>query len=190
MTTVLLAGRKLPHGDWEGDGFTPNGKYVMCTDCSLSRAVAYSTNGRIVKDGRVYRASVTPRDFDGITLQQAQQAARKVAGVELVIQSRWDWYDVLSHLRAKRGAIVQGWYSGISRPYRFQLPADFGHAMFVSHYSPTAGFRVWDPLDANVTHHGSWVPAHDIRVFMEGLASREGSPGLYVGYVPLQPLTV
>jgi hypothetical protein len=188
MTTVLLAGRRLPHQDWEGDSFTPNGKYVTCTDTSAGRMVAYATNGRVVKDGRVYRAALRPPDPNGITLKQAQQAVRSVTGLRLIIPSAWDWPDVLAHLTAKRGLVIQGWYSGIPRQYRFQLAADFGHAMFASHYSPTAGIRVWDPLDPNTNHHGQWIPARHVRAFMEALSRREGVTSLFAAYVPLQPV--
>jgi hypothetical protein len=189
MTTVLLNGRKLPHQDWEGDDFTPGagGAYVTCTDTSCGRMVAYATNGRIDKDGRVYRAALRPPDPNGITLQQAQGAVRRVANLPLIIPA-WDWYALLAHLRAKKGAVVQGWYSAIPRQYRFQAAANFAHAMWISHYSPTAGMRVWDALDANTTHHGSWVPARDIRRFMEELSRRENYPRLFTAYVPLQPL--
>ena len=188
MTTVLLAGRKLPHGDWEGDSFTPGGRFVTCTDCSLGRDVAYATNGGIVKDGRVYRANVHPHDVNGINLGQAAQACKIVTGLTLVRPQHWQWADLLAHLRARRGAIVQGWYDAIPRTYRFQAGADFGHAVFVSHYSPTSGMRVWDALDANTTHHGQWIPAKWIRAFAEELAHREGTSALFVGYVPLIPL--
>lgn len=192
MTTVLLNGRKLPHQDWEGDDFTPGagGAWVTCTDTSLGRMIAYATNGRIDKDGRVYRAAVRPRDPDGITLTQAKQAAKTVAGVDLIIPAAWNWYECLHHLREKKGLIVQGWYSEIPRQYRFQNRADFAHAMWISHYSPTAGFRVWDALDPNTSHHGSWVPARPLRNFMEELASRQGRTAeqLFCGYVPLQHL--
>lgn len=189
MTTVLLAGRKLPHGDWEGDDWvSPSHAFVSCTDTSAGRMVAYATNGRVVKDGRVYRAAVRPPDPNGITLPQAQQAVRSVTGLTLVIPPAWHWAQLLTHLRAKRGAVAQGWYSGIPRQYRFQLAADFGHAMFISHYSPTAGMRVWDPLDPNTAHHGQWVPASAVRAFAEDLSRRMGTTSLYVGYVPLQPL--
>jgi len=83
---------------------------------------------------------------------------------------------------------VQGWYSKVRREYRFQARADFGHALFISHYSPTSGMRVWDALDANTKHHGQWVPAADIRASMEELSRRNGTTALYVGFVPLQSL--
>jgi hypothetical protein len=190
MTTVLLNGRKLPHQDWEGDDFTPGagGGYVTCTDTALGRDVAYATNGRIVLDGRVYRSHVRPPDPNGITLPQARQACRSATGLSLVIPPDWKWAQVLAHLTAKKGAIVQGWYSKIPSDYRFQTGSDFAHAMWISHYSPTAGMRVWDPLDRNRTHHGQWVPARHIRAFMEELSRRMNTTSLYVGYVPLQHL--
>ena len=192
MTTVLLAGRRLPHQDFEGDDATPGagGAYVTCTDTAAGRMVAYATNGRVNRDGRVYRAAIHPHDPDGVTLPQAAQACMTVTGLPLVIPPHWRWAELLAHLRARKGAVVQGWYSKIPREYRLQARADFGHALFISHYSPTAGMRVWDALDANTTHHGSWVPARDIRASMEELARINGAHSLYVGYVPLQPLTV
>ena len=98
---------------------------------------------------------------------------------------------MLNHLRRKPyvGLIAQGWYAEIPRGERFQLKADFGHAVWLSHWSRTAGIRVWDALDANEKHHGNWIPAKDVRAFMEELASREGRPGkLFCGYIPLQHL--
>lgn len=192
MTTVLLDGRKLPHQDWEGDDFTPGagGRYVTCTDTALGRMVAYATNGRVNKDGRVYRSAVIPADSNGINLQQAKIAARKVAGVDLIIPEAWNWSEVVAHLRAKKGLIIQGWYDAIPRSYRFQARADFGHAMFISHIVSSPGSRNWDPLDPNLTHHGSWVPSKYIRDFMLKLAAKEGlsSERLFCAYVPLQHL--
>ncbi len=189
MTTVLLAGRKLPHGDFEGDDFTPGagGKWVTCTDSSTGRALCYSSNGRIDLDGRQIRAAVHPHDPDGITLKQVKQAVERLTTTTLLIPA-WDWYELLAHLRARKGAVCQLWYSKIPREDRFQARADFAHAVFISHYSPTAGMRVWDALDANTKHHGSWVSAHDIRAAMEELARREGAHSLFAAYVPLQPL--
>jgi hypothetical protein len=188
MTTVLLQGRKLPAQDFEGDDATPgaNGKWVSCTDTALGRGIAYATNGRIDRDGKVYRAAVPGHDPDGITLHQAAVAARAVADVKLVIPDDWRWAQVLTHLKARRGLIVQGWYAQIPRAFRFQASAEFGHAMWISHLSPTSGMRVWDPLDANTTRHGQWVPASAIRVFMEELSRRNGTSSLYCAYVPLQ----
>lgn len=192
MTTVLLLGRRLPHQDFEGDDFTPGsgGKWVTCTDTATGRMVAYATNGRINRDGRVYRSAIHPHDPDGVTLPQAKQAVRTVTGLDLIIPPAWDWSEVFAHLRARKGLVVQGWYSGIPRDWRFQARADFGHAMWISHYSTTSGMRVWDPLDPNTTHHGQWIPAKHIRASMEELAriNKVGIGHLYCGYVPLQPL--
>ena len=190
MSVVLLAGRKLPAQDFEGDDFTPGagGKWVTCTDTALGDMITFATNGRIVRDGKVYRAAVPGRDPDGITLPQAAIAAHAVANVTLVIPDDWRWAQVLAHLTAKKGLIVQGWYSKIPRAYRFQASAEFGHAMWISHFSPSSGMRVWDPLDANTTHHGQWTPATAIRASMEELARRNGTTSLYCAYVALQHL--
>jgi hypothetical protein len=188
MTTVLLGGRKLPHGDFEGDDWSSGANWKTCTDTSVGRCLAYASNGRIDLDGKQIRAAVHPHDTDGISLVQAKQAVEALTATTLVIPTDWHWAQLLSHLRLKKGAVVQGWYSKIPRQYRFQAAADFGHALFISHYSPTAGMRVWDALDANTAHHGAWTPATHIRAFMEELSRREGVTHLHVGYVPLQPL--
>ena len=192
MTTVLLAGRRLPHGDFEGDDLTPGagGKFVTCTDTAAGRALCYATNGRTNLDGRTIRAAVHPHDPNGLNFRQAKQAIESLTNTTIVLPQSWDWAELLAHLRAKRGAIIQGWYAEIPRGERFQLKADFGHAVWVSHYSPTSGMRVWDPLDANEKHHGNWMPATYIRAFAEELAHREGTGAgrLFVGFIPLQPL--
>jgi hypothetical protein len=192
MTTVLLDGRRLPPQDWEGDDYTPGagGAYVTCTDTATGRMISFATNGRREIDGRRIRAAVRPPDPNGITLPQAKQATKSLTGLDLVIPGDWHWAEVLNHLRARRGLVVQGWYSMIPRQYRFQLGADFGHAMWLSHFSPTAGnmFRNWDPLDPNLAHHGSWIPASAIRASMEELSRRNGTTHLYCAYIPLQPL--
>ena len=190
MTDVFLLGRKLPAQDFEGDDFTPGagGSWVTCTDTALGRMVSYATNARIDKDGRVYRASI-PGNPGGITLPQAAVACQRVAGLPFVIPPDWQWQDVLNWLRLDKGLVVQGWYANIPRPYRFQKdPSNFGHAMFISHFSSTSGMRVWDPLDANTSHHGQWIPASMIRSYMEQLASNNHVNSLYCGYVSLQHL--
>jgi len=110
VTTVLLLGRKLPHQDFEGDDFVPGsrGKWVTCTDTAAGRMVAYATNGRINKGGGYYRAAIHPHDPDGVTLSQAQQAVKKVAGLNLLIPPAWDWSEVFAYLRARKGLVVQG----------------------------------------------------------------------------------
>ena len=189
MTTVLYNGRKLPHGDFEGDDFTPgaDGKWVTCTDSSLGRMISYATNVRTELDGRDVRRAVHPPDTGGLTLGQLKQAAGAL-GFELVTPLNWHWPDVLAHLRAGKGLVMQLWYDEIPRAYRYQAKAAFGHATFASHFSPTSGIRDWDALDANETHHGSWVPRQYIRAALEEWARRVGSGHLLVAYVPLQPI--
>lgn len=193
MTTVLLDGRKLPHGDWEGDDFTPGagGKFVTCTDTSVGRALYYATNGRKNLDGRQIRAAVKPPDPNGINLRQARQAVESLTNTTLVIPHAWGWTEVMLHLKAKKGLVLQGWYGALPRGERFQAgPGAFGHAVWASHYSPASGIRLWDALDPNERHHGNWVAARHVRAFLEEFARREGTgPGrLFVGYIPLQHL--
>lgn len=183
----LLKGRKLPPNDWEGDDFTPGagGHYVTCQDTAAGRDVCFATNGRVNKDGRVYRAALPGNPSGGITLRQADIAIFRIAALRLTIPTRWEWKDVQLWLSAGGGLIIDGWYDAIPRAYRYQLDAAFAHAMFVSHISKTSGARTWDALNPDTTGYGRWYPPIVIRKFLETLAEREGAPGLFVGYVPL-----
>ena len=183
MTTVLLDGRKLPHGDWEGDDFTPGarGHYFTCQDTAVGRMVAFATNGKVDRDGRVYRAAVQPPDPNGVSFQQLQPAVRKVAGKELIITDRWTWPQVLAHLKSAKGIVIDGLYSAIPRPFRYQARADFGHAIWFCYYSPASGVRGWDPLNPDTTAYGRWYPLEVVKAFSQ-------SWGNISAYVPLDPL--
>ena len=190
MIQPKVSGRLLPRNDWEGDDFTPGagGHYVTCQDTATGRMVAYATNGKVDRDGRVYRAAVHPHDPDGVTLGPMVGAVRTVARLPLTIPSGWRWAQALGHLKAGRGLIIDGWYAEVPRAYRYQQGADFAHAMWASHYSPTSGVRVWDPLNPDTTAYGRWIPPSVVRTFVESLSRRMGTADLYVGFVPLQPL--
>jgi hypothetical protein len=190
VTQPTAFGRKIPRNDFEGDDETPGagGHFVTCTDSALSRMVAWATNGRIDKDGKVYRAAVG--GSSGINLQTAAVAAQKVAGVTLFVPTpgEWDWGRVSSYLMAGNGLIAQGWYDRLPRALRFQDNADFGHAMFFCYRSKASGVRNFDPLNPDTTRHGVWIPAANARAFLE---DRDGShPEFHyrLGFVPMQPL--
>ena len=175
--------RKLPRQDWEGDDFTPGagGHYVTCMDTSVGRDVAYATNGKVDKDGRVYRASIA-YDPDGITLQQARSAVDAVAHRSFIIPVAWHDADVVRHLNKGMGLVITGAYDTIPREYRYQPKADFAHAMFASHRSMGSGnVRVWDALNPNTNAYGRWYPLPVILAFIRSL-------GYAVGYVPLDIL--
>jgi hypothetical protein len=180
MIPPTVRGRSLPLNDWEGDDFPD--AYKTCTATGAGRAVAFSTNGRIVHDGTVYRAAAPSQPDGGQTLEQAAQAIATVAKLPLVIPSGWQRANVKTHLRYARGLIVQGAYSAIPRAYRYQSFSDFNHAMWFSHMSAATGnFRCWDPLNPNVHEYGAWLPAAVFWAFIESL-------NFSVGYVPLGPL--
>lgn len=184
MAQPTAFGRKLPRNDWEGDDFTPGagGAFVTCSDTSAGRMVAWATNGRIDKDGRIYRAAVRPRDVDGLTLAQVARAIDAVAGLHLVVKQPWPLANVKTHLRYGRGLIVNGYYGSLPRAYRHQAAADFNHSMWVSHLSRTTGnARLYDPLNPDTTAYGRWVPAQVIWNFLASLDNT-------CAYVPLQPL--
>lgn len=188
---TAFGGRKLPLNDWENDDHTPGagGHPVTCTDTSLGRVICWATNGRVCHDGSVYRAAI-PYDPDGITLDQAAVAARKVAGVTLFIPEpgSWSWSKTSSFLMAGNALIVQGWYDRLPREYRFQDGAAFGHAMAYVGRSRASGVRVYDPLNPDLKGHGKWMPAGNARAFLE---NRDGThPELHyrLAFVPLQHL--
>lgn len=186
MRQPTVLGRKLPRNDFEGDDFTPGagGKWVTCRDTSVGRAVAFATNGRVDRDGRVYRAALSHPDPDGITHAQAAEAVYKVARLRLLRPRGWSRPQVQAHLYAARGLVVNGWYDALPPAFRRQ-PGDahFTHAMFASHISRAMDkWRVWDPLDRNLAGYGRWIPGAVMWDFLESLDYQ-------VSYVPLQPLT-
>jgi hypothetical protein len=186
MAQPKVQGRLLPRNDWEGDDQTvgAGGGYVTCQDTSVGRMVAYASNGRFVKDGRLYRAAVQPHDSGGISLQQAAAAAKRLSGRTLVLPGDWDWQDALDHLKRLGGLVVDGYYGAIPRSKRFQANADFFHAMFISHYSSTAGFRVWDPLNPDAHGYGIWFKTYQIKAFFTSIYNSR----VLCGYVKLEPL--
>lgn len=180
MAQPTVFGRKLPQNDWEGDD--PVANWKTCMDTSAGRMVAWATNGRIDKDGNVYRHSVHPHDPDGINLVQAREEIKRVAGLDLVIKRGWPLNNVKTHLKYGRGLIIMGWYEAIPRQYRFQARANFNHAMWASHRSMASGnVRIWDPLNPAIHEYGKWIPAQIIWDFMATLHND-------CGYVPLEPL--
>jgi hypothetical protein len=178
MTQPTAFRRKLPLNDWEGDD--PVAPFKTCMDTSAAHAVSWATNGRMVRDGNVYRHSVHPHDPDGINLIQAAQEIHNVAGLGLVIKRHPPLAWVQMHLRDGRGLIIIGMYYTIPREYREQDGADFAHALWVSHIGSTGQVRLWDALNRRRSY-GRWVPARVVWDFMASL-------GNDCGYVPLQPL--
>lgn len=178
-------GRFLPKQDFEGDDHTPGalGHWVTCVDSAVGRMVSWATNGRIDKDGSVYRSNLTPPDPDGLTLSQAVIEVSRVAKLRLVLP-HWGQREVLANLVQGHGLIITGVYSTIPAEYRYQASADFSHAMFVCYIDSTGLYgRLYDPLDRNLGHYGRWVPMTILFPFIK-------SGNYRVGYVPLEPLVV
>lgn len=176
-------GRLIPRNDWEGDDHTPGAPsaapYVTCGDTSASRAVAWATNGRVVKDGSVYRA-VTKAPA-GVTLATLALEIKAVAGLTLIQPTGWAWGECSFHLMTGIGLIIQGQYSSIPAQYRYQDAADFTHDMFACYRSLKSGVRLYDPLNPDTSGYGRWVPASVVRAFIE-------SGGFTLGYLVNQPL--
>lgn len=187
MALISINGRKLPFNDWEGDDFTPNarGKYVTCMDTATGRAVAFSTNGRVVHDGKVYRAAVRPPDPNGVNFSQMQSAVKIInPHLSVVYHTKWTKASVTSWLVAEKGLIVTGMYSSIPRMYRHQATANFTHAMFISHFNNNATLmRLYDPLNHRTDQRGETVPTSILWAFLDDL-------NWEAGYVPLHPLHV
>src|ERR1035437_4032809 len=172
MVQPTAFGRKIPRNDWEGDDFTPGagGKFVTCGDTAAGRMVAWATNGRIDKDGRIYRASI-PRDVDGVTLVQLRAEVLAVAHLQLTIPSTgvMNKTSVTTHLRNGSGLIVNGLYSTIPRAYRYQLAAAFDHSMFVAFMDAAGMVRLHDPLNPDTNAYGRVVPASILWPFLASL---------------------
>lgn len=178
---TAFGGRKLPANDWEGDDHTPgaHGGFVTCGDTSGGRAVAWATDGRIVKDGSVYRA--VTKDPDGITLAQLSVEISAVAHMGLWMPHGWIWQDASAALLAGTGLIVQGYYDALPPAWREQTgPAHFAHDMFMCYRSIASGVRLYDPLRRR-KGYGRWIPAAAARAFIE-------SGGYTIGYLSNQPL--
>ena len=164
MTQPKAFGRLLPANDFEGDD--GHDSWVTCTATSAGRAVAWATNGRIVKDGSVFRdASPGAAPDGGQTLQQVAVGVANIA-----------------HLKVGGGVILAGRYDSLDRAYRYQKFGNFGHRIWCSHYSPTSGVRTWDPLNPDIHAWGRWIPLSVIKGFALSFGYVDA------GYVPLQKL--
>ena len=183
MIQPTVLGRRVPLNDWEGDDSTPGagGDYVTCMDSACGRMVAFATNGRTTRDGKVYRAVIHPHDPNGINFSQAAQAVHTVAALPLIYSSDWTKARVLAWLRAGRGLVVTGVYEKIPRAYRHQWAGGFGHACFATNINGTGYMRWYDPLNPDTHAYGRIVPVSILWPFLE-------SRGYTAGYVPLQPL--
>jgi len=177
--------RALPPNDWEGDDYTPGagGAFVTCQDTAAGRMLYFATNGRKNLDGKVIRAAIKPPDSDGVSLRQVADAVYRLTSRTLIIPP-WSVGQAESHLRLRKGLVVDGYYGAIPRAYRYQLNADFNHAVFFSHYSKTSGFRMWDPLNPDIHGFGRWVPTAVFRAFAYSL----NDWGERFGYISLEPL--
>jgi len=184
MAAPTAFGRLLPRQDWEGDDHTPGagGGFVTCGDTSAGRAVSWATNGRIDRDGSVYRAVTHkpgPIDMAGLAIE-----VKAIAGLGLWIPHGWIWQDAAKALGVGTGLIIQGWYDALPLHWRWQSgPVHFLHDIFVAYRSP-AGMKnalVYDPLERDTMAHGRWVPASAVRAFAE-------SQNYTVAYVANQPL--
>ena len=167
MIQPTAFGRKLPANDTEADDHTPgaSGAFVTCADTSGGRAVAWATNGRVDKDGSVYRAithAPGALDFDRLALE-----IKAVASLGLWIPHGWIWQDATAKLMAGTGLIVQGYYDALPEQYREQAgPAHFLHDMFMCYRSLASGVRLYDPLRQKAGY-GKWIPASAARAFIE-----------------------
>lgn len=184
MAAPTAFGRLLPAQDWEGDDHTPGagGHYVTCGDTAAGRAVAWATNGRVNKDGSVYRA--VSKDPNGIDLKGLAFEIKAVASLGLWTPHGWIWQDASNNLSAGTGLIMSGWYDALPANLRQQAgPVHFSHDMFACYRSGSGAKNVllYDPLQKDTHAHGRWVPAAAVRAFME-------SQNYTVGYIVNQPL--
>jgi hypothetical protein len=175
-------GRLVPRNDWEGDDHTPGagGAYVSCGDTSAGRAVAWATNGRVDKDGSVYRA--VTKAPGAITLGGLALEIKAVAGLTLIQPTGWAWGECSFHLSTGIGLIIQGWCDSLPDALQYQAgPNHFLHDVFACYRSLKSGVRLYNPLNPDTSGYGQWVPAAVVRKFIE-------SGGVTVGYLVNQPL--
>jgi hypothetical protein len=173
-------GRLRPRNDWEGDDHSAS--YVTCADTSGGRAVAWATNGRVDKDGSVYRA--VTKDPDGLTLDQLALEIKAVAGLTLILPTGWAWGECSFHLSTGIGLVAQGWYDALPDALQLQPgPNHFVHDIFFCCRS-LAGAKLvleYDPINRDTKGYGRWIPAAAARAFIE-------SGGVTVAYLVNQPV--
>lgn len=200
MTQPTLLGRRLPPNDWEGDDFTPGafGAYVTCQDTAAGRALYYATNGKVDFDGREIRARIQPFDSSGVSLRQVSLAIQSMTSpVRSLGWGLWSFATIRSWLAQAKGLVVDGQYWTVPAAYREQAGADFLHAMFISHYSPTlfsgrGGYRVWDPLNKDLAGYGKNYPRSAIEPFitsLDGLVGWLAPEELAIEPLPERPST-
>jgi hypothetical protein len=177
-------GRLVPRNDSEVDDHTPgapaNAPYVTCGETSAGRAVAWATNGRVVKDGSVYRA-VTKAPA-GVTLDVLALEIKAVAGLTLIQPTGWAWGECSFHLSTGIGLIIQGWCDSLPPELQYQAgPNHFLHDCFAAYRSIKSGVLFYQPMNPNTSGYGQWVPAAVVRKFIE-------SGGFTLGYLVNQPI--
>ena len=178
-----LNGRLLPPNDFEGDDATPgaHGAYVTCQDTASGRMLYYATNGSVSIEGKTIRAAIKPAQSDGVSLAQVSLAITSITSPPRVM--RWGTKaiaDMRNWLAGGLGLVVDGWYASIPKPYREQSNAAFGHALWIGYYQ-SPNYRVWDPLNKDLSGYGKWIPATAIEPFMRSYS------GL-CGWIPLEAL--
>jgi len=172
MEQPTLGGRLLPPNDWEGDDATPgaHGAYVTCQDTAAGRALYYSTNGTVDLDGQAIRAAIRPRDSDGVSFGQVAVAVASITNPPRRLKwSTQSLVDIRSWLQAGLGLICDGYYGAIPSAWREQRRADFNHAVWIAQYAPP-NYRVWDPLNKDLSGYGKWIPATAMEPFIRSLS--------------------
>jgi hypothetical protein len=183
MAQPTLNGRLLPPQDWEGDDVTPGagGAYVTCQDTAAGRMLYYSSNGACDLDGKTIRAAIRPPQSDGVSLPQVAGAIASLTSPSRILQSgQRNLVDIRGWLSAGLGLVIDGYYGAIPAPYRHQAFAGFNHALWISNYEPP-NYRVWDPLNRDLSSFGEWIPSSAIDPFIRSLS------GL-CGWITLEPI--
>jgi hypothetical protein len=186
---TAFGGRIIPDIDWEGDDHrlpATADQFVTCGDSSIAMAAAWASDGRIIHDGSVYRASDPAPG--GVDFPHLAVELQKVAGLKLIVPTGWTWGNCSWNLMQGTGLVVMGKYSALVEPYREQVAADFLHFIFLCYRSITSGVRLLDPLNKNVASQGKWVPAPVVRAFIESATGLYGRSGVQVAYINNQPL--
>lgn len=143
----------------------------------------YATDGDVDLDGQAIRAQIRPRDSDGVSFGQVAVALAGMTNPPL--QLRWSTqslWEIRSWLDAGLGLVVDGYYGAIPRSSREQPRADFNHAIWIAQRQDNQ-YRVWDPLNKDLSGYGKWHPADAIEPFVRSLSGLSA----WITLVPLAP---
>lgn len=153
--------------------------------------------------GNIYPATLAEREalrratgdtVGGVGIDALNRGLRRRYGFELDAPYGQRWGNVRTFLRDKGGALIQGNYRYLGEPWirwdrNFASRRVAAHALYADHYlASTDKVFIMDPLGRGTNsrtgerYAGEYVPASDVRSFMEHLQYHDGY--IFVAYAP------